>query len=192
MQALIDRIHQDAVYLGKGIVKVDSFLNHQIDPALMQAIGVEFSRRFAEFGVSGITRFVTAGVSGIPPALVTAATLGVPVVYARKHRPATMSERFHVVEAPSRTKGNIVELMISDEYLTADDRVLLIDDFLATGHTLNALIGLIRDSGATLCGVGCVIEKPVEGGRERLAYLDVPVITLAKVGWQDEKVQVSA
>jgi len=181
MQALIERIQAEAVHIGKGIIKVDGFVNHQIDPALTTQMGVEFAQRFAQAGVDGLTKVITAEVSGIAPALATAQALGIPLVYARKHRPITMPAGFFLAEAPSHTKGGVVRLMISPEYLLASDRVLLIDDFLATGLTIGAIAELIRQSRATLCGIGCVIEKVFEGGRAYLKDLDVPIVSLAKI-----------
>jgi xanthine phosphoribosyltransferase len=181
MQELIERIQAEAVHIGNGIIKVDGFVNHQIDPALTLAMGAEFALRFALQGIVGITKVITAEVSGIAPALATAQALGVPLVYARKHRPITMPDGFFLGEAPSHTKGGIVQLMVSPQYLGANDRVLLIDDFLATGHTIHALVELVQQSGATLCGIGCLIEKVFEGGREQLERLGVPIVTLAKI-----------
>lgn len=181
MKALVERIRTEGRNLGRGILKVDGFINHQLDPQLTLEMGREFARRFAEAGVTGITKVITAEVSGIAPALTTSLVLGVPVVYARKHRPITMPEGFYAAEAPSHTKGGVVRLMISPEYLHAGDRILLIDDFLASGKTINALAQLIADCGATLCGIGCLVEKSFEGGREALAHLGVPVVTLAIV-----------
>jgi xanthine phosphoribosyltransferase len=181
MKALIERIQREGTYIGRGIIKVDGFVNHQIDPKLTTAIGAEFAQRFAQAGVQNVTKVVTAEVSGIAPALATAQALGVPMVYARKHRPITMPEGFYLAEAPSHTKGGIVRLMVSPEYLSVNDRVLLIDDFLATGLTIAAIVDVIAQSGATLCGIGCVIEKVFEGGRDHLSGLDVPILSLAKV-----------
>ena len=181
MKALIERINAEGTYIGNGILKVDSFINHQIDPSLTTAIGSEFARQFAQCGVDAVTKVITAEVSGIAPALTTAQVLGVPMVYARKHRPITMPDGFYLAEAPSHTKGGIVQLMISPEYLAAEDRVLLIDDFLATGYTIGAIVELVQQSGAELCGIGCVIEKVFEGGRTHLASLDVPILSLAKI-----------
>jgi xanthine phosphoribosyltransferase len=92
-----------------------------------------------------------------------------------------MPDGFYLAEAPSHTKGGVVQLMISPEYLAAQDRVLLIDDFLATGYTIGAIVDLVQQSGAELCGIGCVIEKVFEGGRAHLASLDVPILSLAKI-----------
>ena len=179
MQALIDRIRREGRNLGKGILKVDGFINHQLDPELTLEMGREFARRFCEAGVTEVTKVITAEVSGIAPALTTGIVLGVPVIYARKTRPVTMATGVYKAEAPSHTKGGTVELIVSPEYLKPEDRVLLIDDFLASGKTIAALAELISQCDATLCGIGCLVEKSFEGGRALLAPLNVPVISLA-------------
>ena len=181
MQELIDRIRAEGRNLGGGILKVDGFINHQLDPELTLAMGQEFARRFAGLGIADVSKIVTAEVSGIAPALATAAALNVPMVYARKSRPITMPSGYFRAEAPSHTKGGTVQLIISPEYLAPSDRVLLIDDFLASGKTIYALAELIHQCGATLCGIGCVIEKTFERGRDTLAGLDVPIVCLATV-----------
>jgi xanthine phosphoribosyltransferase len=118
-------------------------------------------------------------VSGIAPALTTGLVMRVPVVYARKTRPITMATGVYSASAPSHTKGGVVDLIVSPEYLFPTDRVLLIDDFLATGRTIDALAMLVRQCGATLCGIGSLVEKSFEGGREHLQLWDVPIISLA-------------
>lgn len=179
MKELVERIRAEGRNLGRGILKVDGFINHQLDPTLTLAMGHEFARRFAAAGVTGVTKIVTAEVSGIAPALTTAIVLTVPVVYARKTRPVTMPSGYYWAQAPSHTKGGIVELIISPEYLLPSDRVLLIDDFLATGLTIGALANVIAQCGATLCGIGCLVEKRFEGGRAHLQALGVPIVSLA-------------
>jgi xanthine phosphoribosyltransferase len=186
VQTLIERIRREGRNLGRGILKVDSFINHQLDPALTMEMGREFVQRFTASGVIGITKVITAEVSGIAPALATGLALGVPVVYARKSRPITMPNGYFRAQAPSHTKGGIVELIISPEYLLPSDRVLLIDDFLATGLTIAALAELIGQCCATLCGIGCVVEKSFEGGRAHLDKLGVPIISLAIIESMDE------
>lgn len=181
MQALVERIRREGRNLGRGILKVDGFINHQLDPALTVAMGAEFARRFAHLGVTDITKVITAEVSGIAPALATGMALGVPVVYARKTRPITMQQGTYQTQAPSHTKGGLVDLIISPEYLLPGDRVLLIDDFLATGKTIAALAELVAQCGAELCGIGCLVEKRFEGGRQHLAHLQAPVISLAVI-----------
>lgn len=120
-------------------------------------------------------------VSGIAPAIATAMVLGVPMVYARKKKPVTMKEPAFTAQSVSRTKGGVVDLYVSSEFLGADDRVVVIDDFLASGGTLRALAGMIDVSGAQLLGIGCVVEKQFESGREKLADLNVPIHTLANI-----------
>ncbi|MCC6456332.1 MAG: xanthine phosphoribosyltransferase [Caldilineaceae bacterium] len=185
MQALIDRIRREGRNLGRGILKVDGFINHQLDPELTLEMGREFARRFANAGVSGITKIITAEVSGIAPALTTGIVMGVPVIYARKTRPVTMTSGMYKSEAPSHTKGGVVELIVSPEYLKPDDRVILIDDFLASGKTIAALAELISQCNATLCGIGCLVEKSFEGGRDLLSSLNVPIISLAVIDSMD-------
>lgn len=185
MQALVERIRKEGRNLGRGILKVDGFINHQLDPVLTMGMGEAFAEQFAAAGATGITKIITAEVSGIAPALTTGIVLGVPVVYARKTRPITMKEGAYSATAPSHTKGGEVELIVSPEYLRATDRVLLIDDFLATGLTINALATLIAQCGATLCGIGCIVEKSFEGGRAALAHLQVPIVALAVVDSMD-------
>jgi xanthine phosphoribosyltransferase len=185
MRELVERIRLEGKNLGRGILKVDSFVNHQLDPQLTVQMGEDFARRFADAGVTGITKIITAEVSGIAPALTTGIVLGVPIIYARKTRPITMPDGYFSGHAPSHTKGGMVELIVSPEYLSPQDRVLLIDDFLATGQTIDALAALVAQCGATLCGIGCIIEKTFEGGRARLAHLGVPIVALAIVESMD-------
>ena len=181
MQKLVERIRAEGQHLGNGILKVDGFINHRLEPDLTLELGRAFAERFRDAGVSGVTKIVTAEVSGIAPALATGIALGVPIVYARKTRPVTMARGVYEAEAPSHTKGGVTKLIISPEYLREEDRVLLIDDFLASGRTLVALVELIEQCGAELLGVGCVVEKSFEGGREALEHIGVPIVTLAVV-----------
>lgn len=184
MEALVHKIKTAGTYVGGGIIKVDSFLNHQIDSELMTGIGDAFADFFADQNPSMI---LTAESSGIPPALMTGAKMGLPVVYARKKEPLTMSKKVYYAEAPSRTKGGSVPLIVSPDYLPADARVLLIDDFLATGLTAVAMIDIVRQSGAKLVGVGCVVEKTFEDGRDQIAKLfDGPIHSLAKISLNDD------
>ena len=181
MQKLVERIRAEGQHLGNGILKVDGFVNHRLEPDLTLEMGKAFVEHFYAEGVTGVTKIVTAEVSGIAPALATGIALGVPVVYARKTRPVTMADGVYEAHAPSHTKGGVTKLIISPEYLHKDDRVLLIDDFLASGKTLVALVDLIEQCGADLLGIGCVIEKSFEGGREALQEVGVPIVTLAVV-----------
>ena len=183
MQELVQRILDEGEHVGGGIVKVDSFLNHQVDPQLTWRMAKAMHDGFLAEGVRGITRVLTAEVSGIPVAQ---------MIYARKSHSRTMTGTYYVAEAISRTRGISSELMVDRRFLKMQDRVLIIDDFLATGATLTALAKLVGESGAELCGIGCVIEKPEEGGRDVLVDIDVPVITLAKIRFGEAGLQVSA
>jgi xanthine phosphoribosyltransferase len=173
MDLLKERILEEGKNLGRGILKIDAFLNHQLDVALLEAIGEDLAARFVETRPS---RILTAEVSGIIPAVMTARALGnLPVVYARKHKPITMMEPVYLETAPSHTKGGEVILMVSPEFLSETDRVLVVDDFLASGKTINALSRIVQSSGATLVGIAVVVEKTFEGGREALKHWDVPI-----------------
>ncbi|HLW61626.1 MAG TPA: xanthine phosphoribosyltransferase [bacterium] len=176
MDALKARILKEGRNLGGGILKVDGFINHQIDPVLMNECGRELAHRFAP---AHATKVLTAEISGIAPALSTAQHLGIPVVYARKTRPITMPDQVLLTIAPSHTKHRTVELIVSPEYVSPSDRVLIVDDFLATGQTILGLARLADAAGAAVVGIGVVIEKAFEGGRGVLAPLGVPIEALA-------------
>jgi xanthine phosphoribosyltransferase len=178
MEALEQRILAEGRNLGQGILKVDSFVNHQVDPALMLACGQEFARLFKD---TQPTKVLTAEISGIAPALMTALVLNIPVVYARKTKPVTMPDTVFLTTAPSHTKKRDVEIMASPEYLQPGERVLIIDDFLATGQTILALARIAKAAGAEIVGVGALIEKSFEGGRQVLKGLHVPVKSLALI-----------
>ena len=178
MIELIERIRRDGRNLGNGILKVDGFVNHQVDPMLMDACGRELAQRFASVRA---TKVLTAEISGIAPALTTALHLGLPVVYARKTKPITMPDQVFLTTAPSHTKGRMVELIVSPEYLAGGERILIIDDFLASGATIWGLVRLAQTAGATIVGIGTLIEKVFEGGRELLKPLGVPIESLAVI-----------
>jgi xanthine phosphoribosyltransferase len=178
MKALEDRILADGSNLGQGILKVDSFVNHQVDPVLMMACGHEFARLFRDVGA---TKVLTCEISGIAPALAAGFSLGIPVVYARKTKPITMPDTVFLTTAPSHTKKRDVEIMASPEYLRSGERVLIIDDFLATGQTILALARIAKAAGAEIVGIGALIEKTFEGGRAALSVLDVPIASLARI-----------
>lgn len=178
MELLRERIRREGKHLGNGILKVDGFINHQVDPALMDACGRELAQRFAHVGA---TKVLTAEISGIAPALTTAFHLGLPVVYARKTRPITMPDQVFLTLAPSHTKGRMVELIVSPEYLGHGERILIIDDFLATGATILGLVRLAQAAGAQVVGIGTLIEKTFEGGRAVLQPLGVPIESLVVI-----------
>lgn len=182
-EPLKKRIEEQGENMGDGILKVDPFINHQVDPVLMDACGKELAKRFK--GTSP-TKVMTAEISGIAPALMTAKYLGVPVVYARKHKPVTMPDTVYLTVAPSHTKGVMIELIVSPEYLANGERVLIIDDFLASGATIAGLVRLAQTAGAQLVGIGALIEKTFEGGRERLSHLDIPIEALVPIASLDD------
>jgi xanthine phosphoribosyltransferase len=178
MRVLKERILLEGKNLGNGILKVDGFINHQVDPMLMDACGRELALRFKSIGA---TKVLTAEISGIAPAVLTAFHLGLPVVYARKHKPITMPDQVFLTLSPSHTKGSLVELIVSPEYLGEGERVLIIDDFLATGATILGLVRLAQSAGSTIVGIGALIEKTFEGGREALSSLGIPIEALVQI-----------
>lgn len=178
MELLKQRILSEGENLGGGILKVDGFINHQVDPALMDEAGKEFARIFRDVEADKI---LTAEISGIAPAVATGLHMDLPVVFARKHKPITMPDQVLLTLAPSHTKGRNVELIVSPEYLSGGTRVLIIDDFLATGATILGLVRLAKTAGAELVGIGTLIEKSFEKGRDRLEELGVPIYSLAPI-----------
>jgi xanthine phosphoribosyltransferase len=183
VKELEERILRDGQVLGGGILKVDSFVNHQVDPLLMDACGREFAKLFASVGA---TKVLTAEISGIAPALTTAIHLGLPVVYARKTKPITMPDQVYLTLAPSHTKGRMVELIVSPEYLANGEKVLIVDDFLASGQTILGLVRLAEASGSKVVGIGALIEKLFEGGRDVLKSTGVPIHSLACITAMEE------
>lgn len=178
MNELKIRIVTDGSNLGDGILKVDGFINHQVDPVLMDQCGQELANTFGDVGA---TKILTAEISGIAPAVMTAKYLSLPVVYARKSKPVTMPDQVLLTLAPSHTKGRTVELIVSPEFLGAQEKVLIIDDFLASGQTILGLVRLTEVAGSEIVGIGTLIEKGFEGGRERLEHLNVPIRALAVI-----------
>ena len=186
MQILKDRILNEGKYLGNGILKVDGFINHQVDPHLMNEAGKAFARLFAEVGA---TKILTAEISGIAPAVYTGQHMNLPVVYARKRKPITRPDQVLLTLAPSHTKGRTVELIVSPEYLAGGEKVLIIDDFLASGATILGLVRLAEIAGAKIVGIGALIEKSFEGGRNALSYLNVPIHSLAVItSFEDDQI----
>ena len=165
MKVLCDRILADGRSLEGVILKVDKFINHQMDPYLMKQVAVEFIRRFSDLRVNKI---ITVEASGIAPSILLGYLMELPVVFAKKQRPSTMHEAY-VTTIHSFTKQSNCQLMISREYLMKpDDHVLFIDDFLAYGNAGMAIIDLCRQAGATIEGMGFIIEKEMLKGRKLL------------------------
>jgi xanthine phosphoribosyltransferase len=178
MESLKRRIQAEGQNLGNGILKVDGFINHQVDPVLMDEAGKEFTKIFKDINP---TKILTAEISGIAPAVSTGLHMKLPVVYARKHKPITMPDQVLLTLSPSHTKGRLVELIVSPEYLGREERVLIIDDFLATGMTILGLVKLTEIAGAQIVGVGALIEKTFEEGRKRLEEKGILVHSLVRI-----------
>lgn len=187
MEPLKERILQESKPLAHNVLKVDSFLNHQVDPDLMLEIGVALAERFRDIHP---TKVLTVETSGVAPAFATAAALHIPFVIARKRRAAGMPRELLKQSTLSTSAGQIVDLFASPEFITATDRVLVIDAFMATAQSLLALVRLAQDGGASVVGIGAVIEKMSEGGREKLEKLGIPVRSLVRVeGIQDNEIR---
>ena len=175
MKELKARILKDGKCLPGGVLKVDSFINHQMDPMLMKSMAEEFVRRFAD---AGINKVLTVEASGIAPAIMVGYQLGLPVVFAKKNKPSTM-ENMLVTEVFSFTKNKSYNICVSKDYLQAGDKVLFIDDFLANGNAGKGIIDLVELAGAELVGMGFLIEKAFQNGGELLRNTGVHVESLA-------------
>ena len=169
---------QDGKVLSDQVLKVDSFLNHQIDPPLMKAIGEEFAERFKE---DGVTKILSIESSGIAPAMMAGLVLGVPAIFARKRKSLTMSENLFIADVHSFTKNETNEISVSKDFLKKEDKVLVIDDFLANGQAALGLIDIVEQAGAKLAGVGIVIEKGFQNGGAIIRDKGIRVESLAIV-----------
>lgn len=178
MRLLQEKIKNDGKVLSDQILKVDSFLNHQIDPELMLEIGKEFAKRFAN---EGITKIVTIESSGIAPAVMTGLQFNIPVIFARKRKSLTLTEGLITASVHSFTKQETNEISIAQKFLNAEDKVLIIDDFLANGQAALGLIDIVNQSGAEVAGVGIVIEKSFQDGAKMLSDQGIRVESLARV-----------
>lgn len=178
MEELKTRIKEVGTVLPGNVLKVDAFLNHQIDAGLMQRIGQSFAERFAD---AGITKVWTVESSGIAPAVMTGLALGVPVIFARKHKSLTLNEGLYTAEVYSYTKQVANKITIAQKYVTPDDKVLIIDDFLANGQAVSGLLAIAKQAGVTVAGAGIVIEKTFQPGRLALEKQGIPVVSLAKI-----------
>ena len=178
MELLKTAIRQKGVALTDSILKVDSFLNHQIDPVLAREIGKEFKRRFAD---KSITKVLTAESSGIAPALMTALEFGVDLVFARKRKSLTLNEDLLTAEVFSYTKNELTTITVSRKYIGPSDTVLVIDDFLANGEVARGLMQVMEQAGAKIAGFGTVIEKSFQKGRGFLDQTGLRVESLARI-----------
>lgn len=178
MKELEERINKDGRVIGKDVLKVDSFLNHQIDPVLMEKMGTEF---YNHFKGAGVTKILTVESSGIAPAVMAGLKFQVPVVFARKHKSVTLQDDLYTSEVYSFTKKTSNHISISKKYLSSKDNVLIIDDFLANGQAVNGLNDIIDAAHANLVGIGIVIEKSFQKGRQLIDKEKIPVYSLARI-----------
>ena len=184
MQLLKDRIRKDGKIKSGDVLKVDSFLNHQMDIKLFEEIGKEFKRRFSD---ADINKILTIEASGIGIACIVAQYFDVPVVFAKKSKTKNIAGDVYTTKVESFTHGKVYDIMVAKEFLGAGDKVLLIDDFLANGKALEGLAAVVKDSGAELIGAGSVIEKGFQPGGDRLRADGIRVESLAIVESMDEK-----
>ncbi|NAP01407.1 xanthine phosphoribosyltransferase [Halomonas sp. MG34] len=176
MKSLESKILNEGKVLSETVLKVDSFLNHQIDPELMRLIGEEFAARFAD---AGVTKILTLESSGIAPSVMAGLTMNVPVVFSRKRKSLTLINDLYSAEVHSFTKKETNEISISSEYINQNDVVLVIDDFLANGQAVLGLMDILKQAGASLAGVGIVIEKGFQDGGKMIREKGIQVESLA-------------
>ena len=182
MNFLEERILKEGKVKPGNVLKVDSFLNHQLDIALLEQIGAEFCRRFADVP---ITKVLTIETSGIAIAYPVARMLGVPLVFAKKSRSVNISGKTYVAEVQSFTHGNTNRVIVAKKFLCPEDRVLLIDDFLADGSAMQGLISIVESAGAEVAGVGIAIEKGFQEGGSRIRNLGYRLESVAIVDAMD-------
>ncbi|MCG1008772.1 xanthine phosphoribosyltransferase [Salinicoccus sp. ID82-1] len=178
MELLKEKILNEGVALSDTVLKVDHFLNHQIDPELMVEIGQAFKERFEG---KNITRILTLESSGIAPSVMAGLALGVPVVFARKRKSLTLDENLLTAEVYSYTKQETNTIAVADKFISSDDSILIIDDFLANGEAANALADIVHLAGARVAGIGIVIEKSFQDGAQKLKDRGYHVESLARI-----------
>ena len=186
MELLKEKIKQEGIVLSEQVLKVDSFLNHQIDPALMMEIGKEFARLFEK---DQITKILTIESSGIGPAVMAGLVMDVPVIFARKRKSLTLTSDLYAAQVYSFTKKETNEITVSQKFISADDNVLIIDDFLANGQAALGLAEIVEQAKATVKGIGIVIEKSFQPGAADLGAKGYRVESLARIAsLKDNKV----
>ena len=183
MELLEQRILTDGKVLPGGILKVDGFLNHQIDPHLLYEMALEFKRLYDG---TGINKILTIEASGIAMAAMTGYVFSCPLVFAKKSKTKNISNNVYSVEVASFTHGNTNTVVVSKEYLSAKDRVLIVDDFLATGAALVGLKALVEQAGGVVVGAGIAVEKVFQGGGDMLRSQGLRVESLAKIASMDD------
>lgn len=183
MEQLEERIRRDGVVKSEGVLKVDSFLNHQLDIELFDAMGAEFKRLFAD---APVTKILTIEASGIGIACVAARHFGVPVVFAKKAQSINLDGDMHTTRIQSFTHGRVYDVIVSKKFLGPDDHVLIIDDFMANGFAVQGLVDIVNEAGAKLEGIGIAVEKGFQGGGDRFRASGIPYKALAVIEKADE------
>ena len=183
MELLEQRILTDGKLLPGGILKIDSFLNHQLDPLLLQEMAKEVHRLFRD---DGVDKILTIEASGIALAILTGLEFRCPVVFAKKSKTSNISDNVYTAEIPSFTHGNVNTAMVAKDYLHAGERVLLVDDFLATGAAFFGLKSLVEQAGGTVVGACAAVEKRFQGGGDKLRAEGVKVESLARIAEMDD------
>lgn len=178
MKELKEKIEQYGTVLPGNVLKVDAFLNHQVDPELMLHVGQEFAKRFAN---EGITRIWTVESSGIAPAVFTGLAMKVPVIFARKHKSLTLNNDMYTADVYSYTKKTTNRISISKKYVDANDKILMIDDFLANGQAVEGMLEIADQAGVDVAGAGIVIEKSFQPGANELKDRGIRVESLARI-----------
>lgn len=178
MKELQEKIINDGIVINEDILKVDSFINHQIDPELMEHVGNAFAEHFKD---QGITKIATIESSGISPALMTARSMGLPLIILKKQPSKVLNDNLYQTEVTSFTKGTSYELTLSSRFISDKDHILIIDDFLANGEAVTGAIRLIRKAHATVAGIGILIEKSFQPGRDKLVSQGFDVYSLARI-----------
>ena len=178
MELLEDRIRSDGEVLPGNVLKINSFLNHQVDPELMKKVGEEFSRLFKD---SGVTKVLTCEASGIAPGVMAAYELHVPMVFARKKKPATLNDAVYWADVYSYTKKVTNQICVEQKFLHKDDHLLIIDDLLANGEAVKGMINIANQAGAEVAGVGIVVAKTFQGGSDWLKEHGYRLEALAEI-----------
>lgn len=178
MKLLEDMIIEKGTVIDENILKVNSFINHQVDSKLMKEIGLEFAKHFKG---AGITKVFTIESSGIAPALMTSYELDIPMIILKKETSSTLDDKIYQTEVKSFTKNKTYNLTLAKDYISSDDYILIIDDFLANGEAAKGAIKLVESAGAHVCGIGIVIEKSFQPGRKKLEEMGYDVYSLARI-----------
>ncbi|MBQ3791931.1 MAG: xanthine phosphoribosyltransferase [Clostridia bacterium] len=184
MRFLEERILKDGKVFPGNILKVDSFLNHQIDPAVIREIAEAFYQRF---GQENVTKILTVEASGVAIAVMTADRFGVPMVFAKKSQTKNLSPDVYSASVDSFTHGNTSQIRVSKSFLSPEDRVLIVDDFLALGNATRGLMQITEEAGAMLVGIGIAIEKGFQGGGDEIRKKGIPLESLAVIDFMDDE-----